>query len=159
MAAGKQKEPYSFLDGLLNVLVIDPDERSQRKLGALLSPLSSITIHYGASTAAALTRLRGGKRFHCIITELGMDDVDNDEFYIIRHYAQHSSVIVVSGSPSTRKGATCAYLGARAVFDKGASFAPDAFIETLTNTLLINIVNHRYSIYRTYIFTYTTTLT
>jgi CheY-like chemotaxis protein len=137
--------PYSFLNDLLNILIVDDDADDRQSLLDLLRPASCFTIHTATSTGEALTLLRGGRRFHCCITELGLDDVESDEFYIVRHYAQHSSVIIRTGAASAHKGATCAYLGARGVLDKESPFDRRVFFDMLTGNLLINIVNHRYS--------------
>lgn len=74
-----------------------------------------------------------------------MVDVENDEFYLLRHYANHCSIIVLTGSSSPRKGATCIQLGARAVIDKGALFNNRVFFTTLCSATITNIVNHRYN--------------
>ena len=143
----KSASPFFFLDDLLNLLIIDPDDEARSRLATLLAPARCFNIEQATSTGEALEKIRNGKRFHCCITELGMNDVDNDEFFIPRHYAHHSSIMILTASPSPVKGATCAWLGVWDVFEKGPQFNERAFFSALTNMLMINIVNHRYSRY------------
>ncbi len=137
--------PFCFIDQILNLLVVDGDESGRESLCKLLEPVPCYAVHTAPTNKKALEMLRSGKRFHACIIELGIDDVENDEFYLLRHYAHHSSIIVVTGSPSPQKGATCIRLGARAVFDKGKSFSTGLFFQTLNRMVLINVVNHRFN--------------
>jgi CheY-like chemotaxis protein len=114
--------PFSFIDSTLNLLIIDDDPHSKSLLAEILRPIALFTVHTAASTSEALTFLRSGKRFHLCIMDLGISDVMDDEFYILRQYAHICSIIIVTGSNSPVKGATCIKLGARAVFEKGTSF-------------------------------------
>ena len=144
MSAGSAS-PFFFLDDLLNILIIDAGTEDRTRLANLLAPARCFCIEQAVSTSEAREKIRSGKRFHCIITELGMDDVDDDEFYIPRNYAHHCSVMILTASTSPVKGATCAWLGARAVFEKGDRFDERKFFLALTDMLTINIVNLRYS--------------
>lgn len=137
--------PFSFLDGTLNLLVVDRDSRSRDMITRLVEPVSCYTVHTAGSSGEGLELLRSGKRFHGCTLELGMADVEQDEFYLLRQYGFHCSMIVVTGSTSPHKGAECIRLGARAVFEKGAGFSDTVFLHTLERMILINIVNHRYN--------------
>lgn len=139
--------PFWFLDSLINILIVDDNLLSQQLLTELLSPVTCFSLYHASSNSSALTQLRSGKRFHTCIIDLGIDDVENDEFYLLRHYANHCSMLVLTGSSSPRKGATCIQLGARAVVDKGALFNNRVFFTTLCSATITSIVNHRYHDY------------
>lgn len=139
-------DPFNFLQGILNILVIDGEAQArQSALMPLLEALPCCTVDCASSNTAALQHLRSGRRFHVCITELGMNDVDNDEYYILRQYSRHSSIMVLTAQQSPAKGAVCMQLGARAVFDKGDTFDGRAFIRTFSWMAIINVVNCRYN--------------
>lgn len=54
-------------------------------------------------------------------------------------------MIVLTGSSSPSKGATCIQLGARGVIEKGADLNVRNFLEFANHNALINIINHRYT--------------
>ncbi len=137
--------PFAFIDRTLNLLVVERDPSDLAPLLRLLEPVTCFNVHTAASNLGALGHLRSGKRFHVCITDLGMRDVEDDEFHLLRHYGRHSSIIVLGGVASLRKGAECVALGARAVFDKGDSFDTVTFFMELQRLVLINLVNHRYN--------------
>ena len=107
--------------------------------------MSLYALHSATSNSQGLTFLRSGTRFHVCILDLGINDIENDEFYILRQYARHCSIIVLTGSRSPNKGATCIQLGARAVLEKGASFRGETLFDIINRCALLNIVNHRYN--------------
>lgn len=136
---------FQFISGTLNILIIDPEYRfGTLPYAELLSRLSCCKLFYAASNREALAYLKSGTRFHTCITELGIKDIEHDEFYLIRHYGSHSSILVVTDSKSPAKGALSARLGARWVFDKGSTFDLKRFYTVLSRVLLINVVNCRY---------------
>lgn len=137
--------PFSFLEKTINVLIIQNDIDSTDYLSDLLGPMRVYNIISVNSCGAALKQLRSGKRFHVCITDLGMSDVENDEFYILRQYANHCSIIVYTGSKSPRKGALSIKLGAKEVFDKHERCAITDFVAIVNRYALLNLVNHRYS--------------
>lgn len=137
--------PFSFVNNSVNVLVADDDPDSLELLLDIFALAPIYVAHPVSSSTDALSLLRSGKRFHVLILDLGLNDVEKDEFYLLRQYAQHSSIIILTGSTSPSKGATCIQMGARNVIEKGAKFSTRKFIETVNYTSVINIVNSRYS--------------
>lgn len=137
---------FLFLDGVLNILIIDPDRLVHKSMyDAFFSGIPCCNVFYAYTLSDALTHhLESGKRYHVCITELGMGDSEHDEFYVLRHYGMHCSVAVVTNDTSPAKGAHCIELGARGVFDKGAGFNWPAFYGHFCSMLLINIINHRF---------------
>ena len=141
----RENNPYSFLDGLFNLLVVENDPSDLAAIRRLIEAFPCYSIIPAPDNSCALDRMRSGRRIHVCITELGMNDIGNDEFYLLRQYAHHCSMIVLTRSASAQKGAACVLFGVRAVFDKGTPFGGREFIETLNELTLINIVNHRYT--------------
>jgi CheY-like chemotaxis protein len=137
--------PFENLDHKINVLIVDDDEQYLNLLDEVIAQISIYKVHKAKSGAEALTRLRSGVRFHSCILDLGIMDIEHDEFYFLRQYANHCSIIVVTGSQSPSRGATCIQLGARAVVEKGVQFDHQKFIEQMNYFSLVNVVNHRFT--------------
>ncbi len=135
----------SFVNGMINLLIVDDNPDILGFLKELFSSLPIYKVHSAANSGDALSILRSGKRFHVCVLDLGLCDIENDEYYLLRLYAHHSSVIVLTGSNSPVKGATCIQLGARSVVEKGVNFNPHKFLELVNNYAIINIVNFRYN--------------
>ena len=114
----KNRLPYDFLNKTLNLLFIEDNNEFKDFILDLFEPVHLYTISTASSNTEALKYLRSGLRFHACILDLGMNDIENDEFYILRQYAYHCPIVVLTGSSSPNKGATCIQLGARAVLEK-----------------------------------------
>jgi len=141
-----ENNPFGFLNGLLNVLVIDPDASVKVRLyDPLFMQIPCCSVRYVTSNTEALQTLKSGKRFHVCITELAINDVEDDPFYILRHYSSHSSIAVVTSHTSAAAGAEAVHLGARAVFDKGDNFDREHFFHTFRRMALINVINCRFN--------------
>jgi CheY-like chemotaxis protein len=139
-------DPFHFLHGILNILVIDGDTKNRQAIiEPFLSSIRCCTVDYTESNTGALGFLRSGRRFHVCITELGMNDIDNDEYVIIRQYSPHCSILVLTGEKSPAKGAMSILLGARAVFDKNEQLDHRTFMSVFNRMALINVVNCRYN--------------
>lgn len=137
---------FDFLKETLNLLIVDAySATSPVSLEQLFRPFGCCRIHRAATNADALVLLRSGIRFHACCIELGMHDVDQDEFVLLRLYAHHSSIMVITSRNSAAKGAESILLGARAVFDRNESLDKKEVARVLAHQLLVNIVNHRYT--------------
>lgn len=143
MALSNQS-PFSFIDNTINLLLVDDDPHTLELLKEIFSLIPLYSIYSADSSVSALAFLRSGKRFHVCILDLGLADIENDDFYILKQYANHCSILILTGSTSPLKGATSVLLGAKAVFEKGVCFDSRSFLETVNYYALINIVNHRY---------------
>lgn len=136
---------FNFLKETLNLLIVDAYSTiSPVSLEQFFRPFSCCRIHRASTNADALALLRSGLRFHACCIELGMHDVDQDEFVVLRHYAHHSSIMIITSRSSAAKGAECILLGARAVFDRNESIDKKEVARALAHLVLVNIVNHRY---------------
>jgi CheY-like chemotaxis protein len=139
------ENPFALMNGSVNVLLADDDPDTLELVKDVFSLAPIYVVHPVSSSSDALSLLKSGKRFPVCILDLGLNDMENDEFYLLRQYAHHCSIIILTGSNSPSKGAVCIQMGARSVMDKGAGFNIRKFFETVNYTALIDIVNSRYS--------------
>ena len=94
----KNRLPYDFLNKTLNLLFIEDNNEFKDFILDLLNRFIFIqflppSLQYGGIEIPSL-RLR----FHACILDLGMNDIENDEFYILRQYAYHCPIVVLTGS-------------------------------------------------------------
>lgn len=140
----EKTNPFAFLNGMLTLLLVEENTEQLTFLRTLTGEFPCYSVVSASDNSSAVDHMRGGRRIHTCITDLGIRDIGNDEFYLLRQYARHCSMIVLTGSPSPQKGAACIHYGAREVFDKGTAFHPAAFMRTVNELTLLSIVNHRY---------------
>jgi len=136
--------PYDFVDNTVNIMIIEDDPVQTDLITEILGSVQLFSLHMVSNNREAVSLFRSGKRFHVCILDLGICDIENDEFIILRNYSNHCSVIVRTGSDSPQKGATCIQLGAKTVIEKGAMFDSYNFYQIVSRNALLNIVNYRY---------------
>lgn len=139
------QKAYDYIDNTINIMIIDDDPVQCDIINDILKPARLFSLSIVSTNREALSLFRSGKRFHVCILDLGICDIDNDEFFILRNYSAHCSIVVRTGSDSPLKGANSIQLGAKAVLEKGKRFILKDFYKTICKYALINIVNYRYS--------------
>ncbi|HLV31840.1 MAG TPA: response regulator [Chitinispirillaceae bacterium] len=137
--------PYDYIDNTINIMIIEDESFQAELITEILEPVQLFSLYTVTTNKEAVSLFRSGKRFHVCILDLGISDIDNDEFYILRNYTNHCSVIVRTGSDSPKKGATCIQLGAKTVIEKGTMFDTCKFYQIVSRNALLNIVNFRYN--------------
>ena len=138
------KMPFGYLDNLLNLLIIDDDLHFSDVLQEIFEPVRLFRLHCASSSADTLNLIKTVKRPHVCILDLGIADVANDEFYILRRYANVCPVIILTGSRSPSKGALCVQLGAKAVIENGAGFSAEKLYDEFVRNCLMSIVYQYY---------------
>lgn len=134
---------YRFLDGCLNLLLLEDDPGYQDLILELLEPVKIFTCHKASSTSKALQYINGTSRIHICILDLGISDYAGDEFFILRNYADSIPSIVLTGSQSPGKGAACIQLGAKTVMEKGPGFSFDLFYSSVCEQTIRGILGRK----------------
>lgn len=137
--------PFSYLDGTLQVLIVEDDQTSAFLVHDILAFAPVYNVKLVSACSAAADMLQSAPRTHVLVLDLGIRDVENDEFYLLRQFASKTSVIVFTGSDSPQKGAQSVLLGAKAVVEKGASLDSFEFFRTVNRSSMINLINSAYS--------------
>jgi len=136
-------EHYSFLDGCLNILLLEDDPGYQDLILEFLEPVKMFKFRKASSTSMAMDFINGNIIFHLCILDLGISDYAGDEFFILRNYADYFPCIVLTGSQSPGKGAACIQLGAKAVMEKGSSFKFDYFYSCICEHIIRGILSRK----------------
>jgi DNA-binding response OmpR family regulator len=141
----ENRQPYYYLERTANVLLVDDDQAVLKSLEGALQSLRFFTVQTATSTRKALTFFERGERIHLCVFDLGLTDVKDDEFYLLRAYRRLAPFVVLTGSPSAEKGFTAGKLGAKSVIQKGGQFSVGKFLKTVNHHLLLHIINPRFN--------------
>ncbi|KMQ51036.1 hypothetical protein CHISP_1959 [Chitinispirillum alkaliphilum] len=137
-------ELFEFLRESIRVLVVEDNPQSYTLVEAVLENSPLYKIEQAVSSADAAKKFSNSNRLHVCLLDLGMTDIDNDEFYILRRYNTCCPILVFTGSGSPGKGAESVFLGARAVIEKKSPFDTSHFLKTVNHWALMGILNKSY---------------
>ncbi len=144
----QERIPYYFLKNAVSLLIVDDDEGVMALLREVLSPLEIYFIQTAQNAKEAEALLASPERIHLCVFDLGLKDLGNDEFHLLRKYASRVSFVVFTGSASPAKGFAACANGAKAIIEKSPDFNPHNFVRKVNTFALLNVINPRYSFNR-----------
>ncbi len=139
-----ERPPFYFLDNSVNVLLVDDDPGVRALIVDVLKPVRLYSVRTATCTTDADEILRPPDRTHLCILDLGLTDLQNDEFHLLRHHAARVSFVVFTGSTSPAKGYSAKELGAKDIIEKSPEFDRIGFLKKVDRQALLNIINPRY---------------
>jgi len=139
-----RSQPFYYLDNLVNVLLVDDDIKIISLLGEILKPFCPYNIHSAITAQQAEKILSSPTRFHICVMDLGITDIKNDEFFLLKQFGKRVSFIILTGRPSPSKGFDAHALGAKSIIEKSGAFDTRTFLKTLSRLALLNIINPKY---------------
>jgi CheY-like chemotaxis protein len=137
----QERQPYYYLDGLLNLLVVDDDPGIRSLVANLLSPVRLYSVKTVSSASEALNILKQPSRVHLCLFDLGLCDIENDEYFLLRKFAARTSFVVFTGSTSPAKGWTARDLGARDIIEKSPELDLEYFLKKINRHALMTVIN------------------
>lgn len=140
------RHPYYFLDNLVKVLVVDKDPMALSFVNEVLSPVKLYDVKGVSKAADAKTILSDMERVHLCLAEMGISDIENDEFYLLSTYGMRVAFVMYTDCRSVVKGFRSAKLGAKGVIQKSTDLAPYEVFRTVNKIALQNIINPRYGL-------------
>lgn len=138
------REPYYYLDGLIKILLLDDDPGVAHMLSELFRPFRLFRLEHVTSSFQGVQKMRTPDRVHLAVLDLGLKDMKNDEFYLLKKFSRRIAFIILTGNDSALKGFNAHKYGAKFLFEKGALFDRDAFIDAVITTAFYNIINPAY---------------
>ena len=129
--ASLENSCFSFLEHSIGVLIVE-DEPAVAELH--FEHLNSYKLYHvvcASSIKEAESVLSSSRRFHVCLLDLGLEDFDHDEYYLIRKYSPRMSFIVVSARDSLEKGFQAGTCGALAIINKPVDFYKIDFIDQI----------------------------
>lgn len=140
------RPPYYFLDKSINLLIVDDDKHIRSLLTSIVSPVELYSIKTASNAREAEPFLASPERIHLCVIDLGLRDINDDEFYLVKHYSQRVAFIIFTGSTSPKKGFEARNSGAKAIVEKTPDFNAETFLRTVNHYALLNILNPRYGL-------------
>ncbi|MFP4417901.1 MAG: response regulator [Chitinivibrionales bacterium] len=140
------RPPYYFLDNTINLLIVDDDAPIRSLLSQIISPVKLYSIKTASTAGEAEPFLASPERVHLCVIDLGLRDIEDDEFYLIRRFSDRVAFIIFTGSSSPTKGFHARECGAKAIIEKSPDFDPENFLHTINHYALLNILNPRYNL-------------
>jgi CheY-like chemotaxis protein len=130
---------FSFLERSVKILIVD-DEPGL--VAVYLEHLNAYPLYEAHSVGSArqAERFLSSKNCHVCLLDLGMNDIDNDEYYLIKKYSPKTSFMVVSARDSLEKGFQAKSCGAFAAVKKPVDFFQLEFFHCINNAFLQSIV-------------------
>jgi CheY-like chemotaxis protein len=141
------KKCFSFLDKTINILIADDEPVILQMLSDVMEEKTLYNVFSTKNAKEARDIITSGTRIHVCILDLGLRDVKNDEFYLLKTFAPFISFLVHTGSCEPIKGFKCKELGAKYLIDKGNTMNPYGaqFMDIVNTFGLQNIINPAYS--------------
>jgi CheY-like chemotaxis protein len=102
---------YDVLKKTISVLVVDDDPDQLDFYHEMLSGHPLFTVNKASTSRLAEEAIHSHTPHVCIL-DLGIDDIDNDEFYLLRKYSELLPFIIISGSTDIARAFHATKLGA-----------------------------------------------
>ncbi|MBD3393262.1 MAG: response regulator [Chitinivibrionales bacterium] len=139
-----ERPPFYFLDQSVNLLIVDDDPGIRSLVVDVLKPVRLYNVFEAANAAEAEEHLQSPERIHLCLLDLGLADLGNDEFHLLRNHGARVSFVVFTGSTSPAKGYAARELGAKDIIEKSPAFDRPAFLKRVNRLALLNVINPRY---------------
>jgi CheY-like chemotaxis protein len=132
---GSKNNSSSFLERSIEILLVDDDWSIVQAYSEILRLYKLYNVTCASCAKEADFLLSSSKRFHVCLMDLGLNDIDNDEYYLIKKHSPKTSFIVATARDSLTKGFQSKSYGAIAAINKPIDF----------NSLdIINLINEAF---------------
>ncbi len=139
------RKPFYYLDKSVNILLVDDDPEILSVLNEIFKPIGIYTVYQATSSQQAEKILSSPPRTHLCVLDLGITDMKNDEFILLKRFGARVSFIIFTGRPSPAKGFNAHALGAKDVIEKSGDFDSLLFFKKVNYFSLLNIINPKYA--------------
>ena len=140
------EEPFYYLNNLINVLLVDDDPKVISFLSEIFKPFRPYNVFTASTAKQAYKLLQSPRRIHVCVMDLGINDIKNDEFYLLKEFGTHIFFVLFTGSSSPLAGFEANKLRAQAIIEKSAHFNNSKFMKIINRFALLNIINPKYNI-------------
>jgi len=113
---------FALLERTIKILVVDDDLSMVELFYEHLNSYRLYDITRAFCTKEADSILSSSKRYHVCLMDLGLYDINNDEYYLLKKYSPKISFIVVTARDTLDKGFQSKSYGAIAAMNKPLDF-------------------------------------
>ncbi len=127
---------FSSLKETVSILAVDTDLGTLESYRRIFSAHLLYRIVTVSSAREAQSIIQSGIPLHLCVLDLGISDLNNDEFYLIREYSNRLPFVIISGTESAEKSFKARDIGAKEFISKPVDTQSILFWEKLSDTFL-----------------------
>ena len=136
--------PFHFLHGILNILIIDDMEQILDILEELFADAKIYSTYRAKTCKEAEDLIKSGKRFHLCLLDLGISDIGGDDLYLLKQYAKKIPFVIFTSREVSKKAFACSDNGAKELLKKSEMQPFDSFLNQINQILFENLINPKY---------------
>jgi CheY-like chemotaxis protein len=134
--------PFHFFERLIRILVVDATAESPAILQGLQSYRPYFVTHV-SNAKNALELLSSEKRFHVCLCDLGLFDLTDDKFNLLKTVSSELPIIVMTDENSYEQGFKIGNLGAFAAVKRPIDFKQQGIIDLINEGFIQSIFRKR----------------
>jgi len=142
---------FDFLEKTINILVVDDEDFQLALYKELLQDHRLLQIYTASTGREAEKILRGKTPVHMCFFDLGITDIDNDEYYLLKRYGQWLPFIIVSGASDMERAFEARAFGASKLIEKPIDVEEDKFWNIFTDSFLNQVIVPKSSLDKTHL--------
>jgi hypothetical protein len=135
--SGSDSDGFCFLNKTIAILLVDNAPGGMAQLNRELSVFEMFDV-MAVQTALEAAEILSTKRVHLCISELTVDDINNDPYFLPKTFSPITRFIAVSGKQSCSEGSRAACSGFVEVYDK--PFKGQTMRSAIFRNAIINIL-------------------
>lgn len=133
--------PFTVFKHTVNVLVVDDMPEILAMVEGLLDIFGIYAVHTAESTREALEIIAQCEdRFHACLFDLGMNDVESNEFHLLDKFGKTIPFIIMTATDDTEKAFECNKRGAKAFIKKATPSFNRKLVSSLDKFALLNMI-------------------
>ncbi len=129
----------SFLERTIELLIVDGISVECNACHDFLKSYKLYNVTCVSTAKEANALLMSKKRFHVCLTDLGICDINNDEYYLLKKFSSRLPFIIMADKDSLKLGFEIRKLGAFGAIKKPVYFQDLGLIEVINEATLYNI--------------------
>jgi CheY-like chemotaxis protein len=127
---------FDFLNKTITVLVVDDEPCHLDFYEDFISGHPIYKIIKAPNAQTAENALHSGVPIHICILDFGIDDINNDECYLLKKYSRQIPFVVISGSADIERAFEASKLGAAGLLAKPVDVTSPVFWDKLSEIFL-----------------------
>ncbi len=131
---------FDFLQKSISLLVIDDDQSQLDFYEEMISGHPLYKVTKASSAKDAEQKLKSSFHTHLCILDFGIDDVESDEYYLLKKYSHRLPIVIISGSADLERAFVASNLGAAGMIAKPPEVTSQKFWNTLNKAFLDNVI-------------------
>jgi CheY-like chemotaxis protein len=127
---------FDFLNKTITVLVVDDEPCHLDFYEDFISGHPIYKIIKAPNAQTAENAIHSGVPIHICILDFGIDDINNDECYLLKKYSRQIPFVVISGSADIERAFEASKLGAAGLLAKPVDVTSPVFWDKLSEIFL-----------------------